>query len=123
MKTNMPPSDEYAEFEDWVWRRLPASKFIAGRRRVLDLVPSAIDLWSDDMAQATDESHASFTFMADSLRYTVRTRYANDRFGTILIIILSALIGELVRLLIQWWLSRDSHRTLFARWRRRARDG
>ena len=112
--------DEFAGLEQWVWSRLPASKFLAGRRRVLELIPLAVDRWSDEMAQATDSSGPQFSFMAESLRYQIRSTYAGQRYGSFWIIVLSSLIGELVRLLVLWWLSSSDHKQLFRKWRRRA---
>jgi hypothetical protein len=114
--------NEYAGFEQWVWTRLPPSKFLAGRRRVLDLFPLAIDRWSDTMGGATDEADPRFTFMAESLRHDVRRIYAGRRYGSFWIIVLSSLVGEIVRLLVLWWLSSGDHQQLFRQWRRR-RDG
>lgn len=115
-----PAANEYAGFEDWVWFRLPASKVLAGRRRVLELLPLALDRWSDDMTQATDCDGPAFAFMADSLRYDVRRTYAGRRYGSFWIIVLSSLIGELVRLLVLWWMSSHDNKQLFRKWRRRA---
>ena len=115
-----PAANEYAGLEEWVWSRLPASKWVAGRRRVLALLPLAVERWSDDMAQATDSDSSAFNYMADSLRSDVRRIYNGRRYGSIWIIVLSSLIGELVRLLVLWWLSDTKHRQLFHRWRRRA---
>jgi len=115
-----PAADEYAGFEDWVWSRLPASKWVAGRRRVVALLPLALDRWSDDMAQAADSDGPAHAFMAESLRRDVRRIYGSKRYGSIWIIVLSSLISELVRLLVLWWLSDTEHRQLFHRWRRRA---
>ncbi len=115
-------SHEYAGLEQWVWSNLPATKFLAGRRRVLDLLPFAVDRWSDDMARAAESGGPEFSFMADSLRDDVRRMYAGRRYGSFWIIVLSGLVGELVRLLVLWWLSSDDHKQLFRQWRRR-RDG
>lgn len=108
---------DYAGFEDWVWSRLPPTKLLAGRRRILELVPLALDRWSDDMAQATDSGSAEFGFMADSLRQDVRRLYAGRRYGAFWIIVVSSLVGELVRLLVLWWLSSSHHKQLFHTWR------
>lgn len=113
-----PAANEYAVLEEWVWSRLPASKWVAGRRRVLALLPLAVERWSDDMAQATDSDSSAFNYMADSLRSDVRRIYNGRRYGSIWIIVLSSLIGELVRLLVLWWLSSNDHKQLFRTWRR-----
>lgn len=108
---------DYAGFEEWVWSRLPPTKLLAGRRRVLELVPLALDRWSDEMARATDSGSEEFGFMADSLRQDVRRLYAGRRYGAFWIIVVSSLVGELVRLLVLWWLSSSDHKQLFHTWR------
>lgn len=115
-------SDQYAGFQEWVWARLPPSKFLAGRRRVLTLLPRAIDRWSADMAAAGDGDSPAFAFMADSLRHDVRRMFGQQRYGSFWIIVLSSLVSEIVRLLVLWWLSSGDHQQLFRQWRRR-RDG
>lgn len=115
-------SDQYAGFQEWVWARLPPSKFLAGRRRVLALLPRAIDRWSADMAAAGDGDSPAFAFMADSLRHDVRRMFGQQRYGSFWIIVLSSLVSEIVRLLVLWWLSSGDHQQLFRQWRRR-RDG
>lgn len=114
-----PAADPYQGFEQWVWSRLPASKHLAGRRRILDLLPLAVDRWSEDMAQAADGDGPEYAFMVDSLRGDVRRVYAGRWYGSLWIIVLSGLIGELVRLLVLWWLSSEDHKQLFRRWRGR----
>jgi hypothetical protein len=113
-----PAADEYAGLEEWVWSRLPASKRLAGRRRVMELLPLAIDRWSDDMAGDTDSPQ--FSTMASGLRHDVRRIYSDRRYGSIWIILLSGLIGELVKLLVRWWLSSSDHKQLFRTWQRRS---
>jgi hypothetical protein len=115
-------SREYDSLEQWIWSNLPATKFLAGQRRVLGLLPLAVDHWSDDMAQAANSGGPEFSFMADSLRDDVRRIYAGRRYGSFWIIVLSSLVSEIVRLLVLWWLSSGDHQQLFRQWRRR-RDG
>ena len=112
--------DNWSALEDWVWSQLPPTKRIAGRRRVLELLPLAIDRWSEDMAGDADSPQ--FSTMASGLRQDVRRIYADRRYGSIWIILLSSLIGELVKVLVRWWLSSSDHKESFRRWRRR-RDG
>jgi hypothetical protein len=114
-----PAADEFTAMQQWVWARLPASKYAAGRRRVLELIPLAIDRWSDDMAQASGPGDPAFAFMTDSLRRDVRRIYDGRRYGAFWIIVVSSLIGELVRLLVLWWLSRSDRKQLFRKWRRK----
>jgi hypothetical protein len=113
---------EYAGLEQWMWARLPPSKFLAGRRRVLGLIPLAIDRWSDAITGVTDEGDPRLTTIAESLRQDIHRIYADRRYGSLWIILLSSLVGELVRLLVLWWLSSSDHQDLFRQWRR-SRDG
>lgn len=102
----------YADLQDWVWARLPASRFLAGRRRVAALIAVAIDRWPDG---GTPDRAT----LAEAVEADLRASYADRRIGSIWVILLASLIGELVRLLVIWWLSSDEHKRLFLRWRRR----
>jgi hypothetical protein len=115
-----PAADEYAGLEEWVWSRLPASKRLAGRRRVMELLPLALDRWSDDMMATGEPDSPQFSTMTSGLRHDVRRIYADRRYGSIWIILLSSLIGELVKLLVRWWLSSSDHKQLFRTWQRRS---
>ncbi len=48
---------------------------------------------------------------------------ARKKYGSVIaIILLSAFINALVRIIIDWWMERDSHRVLMTGWNRRAKE-
>lgn len=113
----MAPSNDYEGFEGFVWDGLSPRKFFAGRQRVAKLVAQAVALWPErDLASF--EVKPFQTFLRKTLDYQIKSEYSDRRFGSIWIILLSALASEIIKLIIQWWLSRDSHRALMKRWRR-----
>jgi hypothetical protein len=63
---------------------------------------------------------------ADKIEDVLRARLtirARRQYGSVIaIILLSAFINALVRIVIDWWMERDSHRVLMAGWNRRAKE-
>lgn len=60
--------------------------------------------------------------IADVLRARLTIR-ARKQYGSVIaIILLSAFINALVRIVIDWWLERDSHRVLMTGWSKRAKE-
>lgn len=114
----MAPANDYQGFEDFLWSGLSPRKYFAGRRRVATLIAEAVALWPErNIAEFEVEPFRKF--LTDSLSYRIRSEYGDKRFGSILVIILTAVAIELIKLMIQWWLSRDSHREMMRVWRRR----
>jgi len=105
-----PAGEQYADFEEWVWRRLPRSRHLIGRRGVAALLPHAVAFWSPEMPRDPDDP--ALELVVGVLRSEARRRY-----GSIWIILLSGLLAEMVRLLVEWWLTRDSHGELLAAWK------
>lgn len=114
----MAPVNDYQGFEDFLWSGLSPRKYFAGRRRVATLIAEAVALWPERNV-ADFELPVFQKFLEDTLNYRVRREYADRRFGSIWVILLSALASEIIKLIIQWWLSRDSHRELMRGWRKR----
>lgn len=53
-------------------------------------------------------------------RLTIRAR---QKYGSVLaVILLSAFINAIVRIVIEWWRERDSHRVLMSGWSKRAKE-
>lgn len=113
----MARSSEYEGFEGFVWDGLSPRKFFAGRLRVARLVAQAVALWPERDIP-TSEMKSFQDFLQKTLDHRIRNEYADKRFGSIWVILLSAIAFEIIKLIIQWWLSKDSHRGLMKRWRR-----
>ena len=99
------------ELNDYVWRQLPARKHLLGRKRADELVQRCVRSWPIAVLRQCDYDEAQVVgvYMERSLR-----RYADNEFGMgiILTIVLGALISELVKILLRWWLENDTHRRI-----------
>jgi hypothetical protein len=82
-----------------VWNRLPASKYLLGRRRVAQLVERAVADWP--MAQlAGCEDREEQLLMGDAYAQ----RLARKEFGSVMVLLFIGLITALVQVLLEWWL-------------------
>jgi hypothetical protein len=63
---------------------------------------------------------------ADKIEEVLRARLmlrARKKYGSVIaVILLSAFINALVRIIIDWWMERDSHRVLMTGWNHRAKE-
>ena len=96
------------ELADMVFAELPWRLRIAGRDTVGRIVEDAVRLWPIPVLRQCDagESQVVGSFLARSLK----RRQHQYGTGIILTIVLSALISEAVKILIQWWLERRENR-------------
>jgi spore maturation protein SpmA len=80
------------ELDDYVWERLPrVRRAMAGRAAVSRIVRLAVSEWQAGAVSV------------GSLSGAVERKYGT---GIFLSIILSALISEVVKIIIRWWLER-----------------
>lgn len=96
-------SEAFDGLDGWLWDELPGRKRFAGRRRVREMAELAIARWPESAFDPT---------FHDRVEAAVRERY-----GSFWIILLAPLIGELVKLLILWWMQRNEHRELISQWK------
>jgi hypothetical protein len=95
-----------------VWNRLPASKYLLGRRRVAQLVERAVADWP--MAQlAGCEDREEQLLMGDAYAQ----RLARKEFGSVMVLLFIGLITALVQVLLEWWLLKNTYRGEFALWK------
>ena len=95
-----------------VWNRLPASKYLLGRRRVAQLVERAVADWP--MAQlAGCEDREEQLLMGDAYAQ----RLARKEFGSVMVLLFIWLITALVQVLLEWWLLKNTYRGEFALWK------
>lgn len=95
-----------------VWNRMPASKFLLGRKRVFSIVEHAVAGWPmsgfnacrdmDEYAEASKDYAASL---------------AKNEFGSVLALLFIGLITALVQVLLEWWLLGKTYNDDFAMWR------
>lgn len=111
---------DYTKFQEEVWRQLPLRKFLAGKERVCDCISVVVQEWPDEqMALACDDSKAESTairgLMKDAKRH-LHLAYGEREFGFIWATILSALLYELIIIVIEWWRNKKENRMALLRW-------
>jgi hypothetical protein len=91
----------------YVWSQLSVRKHAAGRRVVSRIVADAVRDWPSAAMARSDhgEVQAFGSIYAKSL-----ARRGNYGMGIILTLVLSALISEVVKILIRWWLEGRDNR-------------
>lgn len=95
-----------------VWNRLPASKYLLGRRRVAELVERAVADWP--MAQlAGCNGNEEQLLMGDAYAQ----RLARKEFGSVMVLLFIGLVTALVQVLLEWWLLKNTYRGEFALWK------
>jgi hypothetical protein len=96
-----------AELDAYVWSQLSVRKHAAGRRVVSRIVADAVRDWPSAAMARSDhgEVQAFGSIYAKSL-----ARRGNYGMGIILTLVLSALISEVVKTLIRWWLESRENR-------------
>lgn len=99
----MGHADSFANLEQEFYAGLPKRKYLAGRRRCRELAEMVVQ-----------EFHPGDSF--ETIRSNVRAK-AQERYGSVLLLILAPLIGELVRMFVQWWIQNHWHQELATRWR------
>lgn len=104
-----------------VWDRLPTvPRTIGGRRIVNRIVARAVRGWPIPVLEQCDAGEADVVgmHMAKSLARQVRHEVG---MGIILTLVLGALVQEVVKILIRWWLERDENRNAMRLMAREAR--
>lgn len=110
----------FTAFQEEVWRRLPLRKYLAGKERVFDCISVVVQEWPDEqMALATDDAKAEAVAIRDLMKNAKRhlhLAYGERDFGFIWATILSALLYELIIILIEWWRKKKENRMAILRW-------
>ena len=99
------------ELQAHVWDRLPTlQRTLAGRRIVSRIVTSAVRGWPIPVLEQcnADETHVVAQHYTKQVERVARREYG---MGIILTLVLGALVQEVVKLLVQWWLDRQENRT------------
>ena len=96
------------KLEQHVWDNLSVRKHLAGRARISRIVRRAVREWPSPVLAQCDAKQADVVG-----HYMGRSLERNERqygMGFFLAIVLSAVIGEIVKVLIRWWLERQENR-------------
>ena len=107
------------ELQTYVWRRLGARKYLAGRQAVDDFVQLAVENYADEFLRhcRNDEER---TIVAGVIVNNVRRAYEvasgkpTQEYGIWWAFVLQALASAVVQLIIKWWLERRTHRVFLA---------
>lgn len=110
----------YRKFQEEIWQQLPLRKYLAGKDRVFDCISVVVQEWPDEQfALATGDSKAEATAIRDLMKSSKRhlhLAYGDREFGFIWATILSALLYELIIILIEWWRNRKENRMALLHW-------
>lgn len=95
-----------------VWHRMPASKFLLGKKRVFRLVDRAVADWPVSQLIAcrdgSEYSRASSEYAKG---------IAQKEFGSVMVLLFIGLVTALVQVLLEWWLLGKTYGSEFALWR------
>lgn len=110
------------ELQAHVWDRLPTlQRTVAGRRIVSRIVKSAVRGWPLPVLEQcnADETQVVAKHYTKQIERAARHEFG---MGIILTLVLGALVQEVVKLLVQWWLARQENRTQMRLLMREARN-
>ena len=95
------------ELHDSVWNDLPATKRIAGRRRVSRIIDRALKKWPVAVLRQCDEKQAEIVGV-QLARGLKRDEQKEVGMGFFMAMILGTLISEIVKqLLKKWWANHE----------------
>lgn len=97
------------DLESYVWDRLPSMRrTLAGRRAVGRVVRRAVKTWPIPVLEQCDaaETEVVGVHLARSIERNMRHEVG---MGIILTLVLSALVSEVVKILVRWWLERQEN--------------
>lgn len=94
----------FAKLEGEFYAGLPRKKYLAGRRRCRKLA---------EMVVQEFQPGDSFETICANVKEKAKQEYGS----VILTMVLASLIGELVRMFVQWWIQNHYHQDMAIRWR------
>jgi hypothetical protein len=100
-----------ADLQSHVYAELPVlQRTVTGRRIVYRLVASAVRHWPGMVLRQCDAGEANVVgvHFGRQLERIARREYG---MGIILTLVLSALISEVVKILLRWWMERQENQT------------
>ena len=95
--------------EQYVWDRLPLTRHVMGRQRVSRIVRRTLREWPIGVLRQCNEGESQVVgkHLARSIERQERAEYGLGFFG---IIILSAIVSEIVKILLRRWLESSEAR-------------
>lgn len=116
------------EFQDEMWERMGPRKYVAGKEAIYDLISVAVQEWpTEDLVHVKSGSGGEM-YHTDNLKKAMRRQIIlshgeSKQFSFIWTLMLSAIINEVVKVILAWWWNSDKNRTLIRKWRQRWRNG
>ena len=103
------------DLDAYVWSQLSLRRYAAGRALVARLTRRVVRKWPHAvMAENRPESYAAVTEgIVRSIERSERQQYG---MGIILTLVLSALISEIVKAVLRWWLESARNRVALVGW-------
>jgi hypothetical protein len=103
---------QYIALQQDLWQRLGPQKWLAGR----DMVNAALKLlvlnWPYQSALRPEMQESTLRDLREfACAQMASYKGRKKRYGFVWTMILSAVIGQLVRLLLEWWLEDNSNKT------------
>ena len=101
-----------------VYRRMPVRAALVGRSQVAQIVRTVVQEWpAEQLLVSRQGSEGEATALAE-MEERIRGR---QEYGSVLLtLLLSAVLSTVIRLVLEWWWERGSHRMMMAAWRREA---
>lgn len=98
------------QLQSHVWDRLPSvPRTLGGRRIVNRIVARAVMGWPIPVLEQCDAGETAIVAQhyTKSVERAVKAEYG---MGILLTLVLSALVSEVVKILVRWWLERQENR-------------
>lgn len=100
-----------SELDAYVWDRLPSvPRTLGGRRIASRIVRRAVRGWPIPVLEQCDDGETQVVGRHYTKSIERQVRQQEVGMGIILTLVLGALVQEVVKILIRWWLERSEHR-------------
>ena len=98
------------DLETHVWDRLPTLQRVAGRRIANRVVRRAVASWPIPVLEQCDDAEAAVVakYYTRTVERAVR---ADMQMGFFTLLIFSALVQEIVKILVRWWMEKSENRS------------
>lgn len=90
--------------QETVWENIGVRKHLVGRRRVAAATLAVISRWPPDQLAGSGDADIQSAWQSDLCQYAIERTSDSRKYGVIWAYILSAVIAQIVRVLLEWWL-------------------
>lgn len=104
------------QLQQYVWKGLGPRKHLVGRSAVDKAIGECVSRWpwSYDTAVMPTVESPSVKELSDTVTAALQGYEGRDKkYGVIWTLLLSAVVSQLVRLLVDWWIKRRENRLAF----------